>query len=70
MGPWLLLNAQNKGGLFQLDYMLVSEHVQREACVVRCGKHLNSDHWPMNASLRLERKELWCTVKHDEFSQR
>ena len=32
--------------------------------------HLNSDHWPIDGSLRLERKELWSTVSHDEFSQR
>ena len=34
------------------------------------GDHLNSDHWPIDGSLRLERRELWCTVNHDEFSQR
>ena len=60
----------NKGGLFQLDHMLVPEHVQREACAVRCGYHLNGDHWPIDGSLRLERKELWSTVNHNEFSQR
>ena len=27
----------NKGGLFQLDYLLVSEHVHGEACVVWGG---------------------------------
>ena len=59
-----------KGGLFQLGYMLVSEHVHGEACVVRCGYHLNSDHWPIDGSLRLECRELWSTVNHDEFSQR
>ena len=59
----------NKGGLFQLDYMLASEHVQGEACVVRGGYHLNSDHWPIDGSLRFERNELWSTVNHDEFSQ-
>ena len=32
----------------------------REACVVRGGYHLNSDHWPIDGSLLLERKELWC----------
>ena len=53
-----------------MDYMLVSEHVHGEACVVRSGYHLNSDHWPIDDSLRLERKELWGTVNHDEFSQR
>ena len=58
----------NKGGLFQLDYMLVSEHVHGEACVVRGGYHLNSDHWPIDGSLRLERRELWGTVNHYEFS--
>ena len=29
-----------KGGLFQLDYMLFSEQVHGEACVVRGGYHL------------------------------
>ena len=38
---------------------LSPEHVQGEACVVRGGYHLNSDHWPIDGSLRLERKELW-----------
>ena len=66
---WTHKNS-NKGGLFQLDYILVSEHVHGEACVVRGGCHLNSDHWPIDGSLRLERKELWGTVNHDEFSQR
>ena len=66
---WTHKNS-NKGGLFQLDYMLVSEHVHGEACVVRGGYHLNSDHWPIDGSLRLERSELWCTINHDEFSQR
>ena len=42
---WKLKNS-NKGGLFQLDYMLV-----------RGRYHLNSDHWPIDAFLRLERKE-------------
>ena len=50
--------------------MLVSEHVHGKACVVRGGYHLNSDHWPIDGSLRLERKELWGTTNHDEFSQR
>ena len=66
---WTHKNS-NKGGLFQLDYMLVSEHVHGEACVVRGGYHLNSGHWPIDGSLRLERRELWSTVNHDEFSQR
>ena len=56
--------------LFQLDYLLVSEQVHGEACVVRSGYHLNSDHWPIDGSLRLERKELWGSTNHDEFSQR
>ena len=34
------------------------------------GYHLNSDHWPIDGSSRLERKELWSTTNHDEFSQR
>ena len=50
--------------------MIVSERVQGGACVVRGGYHFSSDHWPIDASLGLERKELWCTVNHDEFSQR
>ena len=65
---WTHRNS-NMGGLFQLDHMLVSEHVQGEACVVRGGYHLNSDHWPIDGSLRLERQELGH-VSHDEFSQR
>ena len=65
---WTHKNS-NKGGLFQLDYMLVSEQVQGEACVVRGGYHLNSDHWPIDAFLRLERKEILGTVNQDEFSQ-
>ena len=64
---WTHKNS-NKGGLLQLDYMLVSEHVHGEACVVRGGYHLNSDHWPIDGRLRLERRELWGTVNHDEFS--
>ena len=60
----------NKGGLFQLDYTLVSDQVQGEACVVRGGYHLNSDHWPIDAYLRLERKKLLGTVNQDDFSQR
>ena len=58
---WTHKNS-NKGGLFQLDYMLVSEHVHGEACVVRGGYHLNSELWPIDGSLRLERKELWGTI--------
>ena len=38
--------------------------------VVRGAHHLNRDHWPIDGSLRLEHKELWCTVNHYEFSQR
>ena len=37
---------------------------------MRGGYHLNSDHCPIDGSLRLERRELWSTVNHDEFSQR
>ena len=40
------------------------------ASVVRGGYHLNSDHSPIDGSLRLERRELWGMVDHDEFSQR
>ena len=43
--------TETLGGLFQLDYMLVSEHVQGEAYVVRGSYHLNSDHWPIDGSL-------------------
>ena len=66
---WTHKNSYN-GGLFQLDYLLVSEQVHGEACVVRGGYHLDSDHWPNDGSLRLKRKELWGTTNHDEFSQR
>ena len=66
---WTHKNS-NKCGLFQLDYLLVSEQVHGVACVVRGGFHLNSDHWPIDGSLRLERKELWGTTNQDEFSQR
>ena len=38
--------------------------------MVRGGYHLNSDHWPLDGSLRWERKELWRTTNQDEFSQR
>ena len=44
----------------------MSEHVHGEACAVRGGYHLK----PIDGSLRLERRELWVTVNHDEFSQR
>ena len=37
---------------------------------MRGGHHLNSDHWTIDSSLRLVRKELWGTVNNDEFSQR
>ena len=30
---------------------------------MRGGYHLNSDHWPIDGSLRLERKELWGTTQ-------
>ena len=43
---------------FSWDYMLVSEHVHGVACLVRGGFDLNSDHWPNDGSLRLERREL------------
>ena len=58
---WTHRNS-DKGGLFQLDFLLVSEHVHGEACVVRRGYHPNKDHWPIDGSLRLERRELWCTL--------
>ena len=59
-----------KGSLFQLDYLLVSELARGAASVVRGGYHLYSDHWPIDGLLRLERKEIWGTVDHNEFSQR
>ena len=31
---------------------------------------MNGDHWPIDGSLRLKRRELWGSVNHDEFSQR
>ena len=38
---------------------------------VWCGvATIGTDHWPIDGSLRLERKELWGTENHDEFSQR
>ena len=64
---WTHKNS-NKGGQFQSGQLAcVSEHVHGEACVVRGGYHLNSDHWPIDGSLRLERKELWGTTNHDEL---
>ena len=36
---WTHKNS-NKGGLCQLDYMRVSEHVHGEACVVRGGANI------------------------------
>ena len=50
--------------------MFVSENVHGEACVVRGDYYVNSDHWTIDCSLRLERMELWGTINHDEFSQR
>ena len=50
--------------------MLVSETVQGAASVVRGGFDLGSDHWLIDALLQLERKDLWGTISHDEFSQR
>ena len=51
----------NGCGLFQLDYMLASEWVQSAARVVRGGFDLGSDHWPIDALLQLERKDLWAS---------
>ena len=53
---WTHKNS-HKGGLFQLDYMLVSEHVHGEACVVPEGYHLNSDHWPIDGSFAFGAQE-------------
>ena len=66
---WTRRNS-NKGGLFQLDYMLVSEHVHGEACVVWGGYHLNSDHWPIDGSLHVWSAGNCGVLNHDEFSQR
>ena len=66
---WTHRNS-NGGGLFHIDYMLVSGKVHGAAGVVRGGFDLGSDHWPVNAFLRLEPKESWRAVSHDEFSQR
>ena len=66
---WTHRNA-NGGGHFQLDYMLVSESVLGAASVVRGGYHLNSDHWPIDACLQLEQRELWGAISHDDFTQR
>ena len=54
----------------QLDYMLVSEHLHGETCVVRECYNLNNDHWPIDGPLRSERGKLCLTVNHDEFLQR
>ena len=45
------------------------ERVQGAASVVRGGFDLGSDQWPIDAFLQLERKDLWGTIGHDEFSQ-
>ena len=50
--------------------MLVSEMVQGAASVVCGGFDLGSDHWPIDALLQLERKDLLGTISHDDFSQR
>ena len=59
----------NKGGKYQLDYILVSNYVRGEASVVR-GYDLGSDHQPIDANLLLEHKEIWGTAERMEYSQK
>ena len=59
----------NKGGRYQLDYLLVSNYVQGNASVVR-GYDLGSDHRLIDANLRLEHKEIWGTTERMEHSQK
>ena len=66
---WTHRNS-NGGGIFQLDYILVSGKVLGIAGVVRGGFDLGSDHWPVDAFLRLEQKESWRTLCQNEFSQK
>ena len=65
---WTHQNS-NKGGKYQLDYILVSPNVRGEASVVR-GYDLGSDHRPIDANLRLEHKEIWGTAERMEYSQK
>ena len=58
LGSWTHCNF-NGGGLFLLDRVLVSALVLG-----------TSGHWPMDAKLRLERKELWSEVSDDDHSRR
>ena len=57
----------NKGGRYQLDYLLVSNYVRGKASVVR-GYDLGSDHRPIDANLRL--KEMWGTTERMEHTQK
>ena len=59
----------NKGGKYQLDYLLVSDYVREEASVVR-GYDLGSDHRPFDANLRLEHKEILGTAERMDYSQK
>ena len=59
----------NKGGKDQLDYILVSDYVRREASVVR-GYDLGNDHRSIDANLRLEHKEIWRTAERMDYSQK
>ena len=63
------IETSNAVGLFHLDYMHVSDRVQGAASVVRGGFDLGDD-WPIDPLLQLERKDLWGTISHVEFSQR
>ena len=65
---WTQENS-NKGGKYQLDYLLVSNYVRGKASVVR-DYELGSDHRPIDANLRLEHKEIWGTAERMEYSQK
>ena len=66
---WTHRNS-NGGGLFPHDYILVPRKVLGFAGVVRGGFDFGSDHWPIDAFLRLEEKKSWRTICQHEFSQR
>ena len=65
-GCWTRCNF-NGGGLFQLDYMLVSALVQGTASVVCGGRFdLNSDQ----RSFSVRGKVCWGEVRQDDYTQR
>ena len=59
----------NKGGKYQLDYILVSNYVRGKVSLVR-GNDWGSDHRPIDENLRLERKEVWGPSECMEYSQK